>query len=113
MSILRLGSAATISARMSWCPRGPNERHRPTIRVGDTVLSKWGFGKGDFYEGYWYEGLVSAVNDDDTLGISFTGRFDGWVEPKVPRGRYIWVMLESDRARFEGFDNWVDRARWE
>ena len=99
MSILRLGSAATISARMS------SKRHRPTVRVGDTVLAQWGYGRGDFDESDWHEGLVSAVNDDDTLKIRFTGRFDGWVEPKVPRGRYIWVMLESDRARFDGFDD--------
>ena len=72
------------------------------MRIGDTVLSPWGFGRDDFNEYVFSEGRVSALRDDGCLEVSFVGRYEGWVEPRIPRRSCIWVQLESDRARFEG-----------
>ena len=91
------GAAPAASAR--------GATSRPTIRVGDTVLAQWGLSRNGYWdERKFHEGLVSAVNEDGSVAVIFSGEFDGWVEPRVPRDRYLWVMLESDRARFEGVD---------
>ena len=102
------GAAATPPSSAS--ASSARSKGRPTIRVGDTVLAPWGLERDDFDESVFCEGRVSALHDDGSLEVSFTGQYEGWVEPRVPRGRYIWVMLESDRARFDGVEERVGLA---
>ena len=85
-------------------------RGEAAIGVGDSVLAPWGLERDDFDESVFCEGLVSALHDDGSLEVSFTGQYEGWVEPRVPRGSYIWVMLESDRARFDGVEERIGLA---
>ena len=105
---VRAGAAATPPSSAS--ASAARTEGRPTIRVGDTVLAPWGLERDDLQESDFCEGLVSAVHDDGSLEVSFTGQYEGWVEPRVPRGRYTWVMLESDRARFDGVEERVGLA---
>ena len=74
---------------------------RPTVRVGDIVRAPWGFGRRDFDVTDQHEGRVSAVHSDGSLEVSFIGPFEGWVEPRVPRGLYSWAISASALARFD------------
>ena len=75
----------------------------PTFRIGDSVLAQWGLVRlGHWDEREFHEGRVSAVNEDGSVAVTFSGY--GWVEPRVPWDRCIRVRPEPARALSESGD---------